>query len=148
MTVWIFLMLALAAGILLYLGLFVISSPKSKHVSTKRAGGGYRTSLDRALIARQWAEIQAKLNATGGAKSAVMDADKLLDYVLSAKTSGETMGDRLKSGGHLFSDLNGVWRAHKLRNHLAHDINPDFSRGEVNDAIRQFERGLRDLGAL
>ncbi|MEO6729481.1 MAG: hypothetical protein ABIM99_06190 [Candidatus Dojkabacteria bacterium] len=64
-------------------------------------------------------------------KTAVIEADKLLDYVLkSKKVKGETLGDRLKSSKNLFStsSYNKVWEVHKLRNRLAHEMNfnPDI----------------------
>ena len=47
----------------------------------------------------------------------VIEADKLLDKALmEIGVPGKTMGDRLKRSGGRFTDVNAVWRAHKLRN--------------------------------
>lgn len=72
-------------------------------------------------------------------KSAVMEADKLLDYVLKSKRiKGDTLGERLKNAKHLFktSSYNRVWEAHKLRNRLAHEMNfnpnPAYLKSSAN----------------
>ena len=64
---------------------------------------------------------------------------------------GQTMGDRLKSGRSHFANYetyNSVWRAHKLRNSLAHDVGFDLVVSQANDALHDFEKGLKELGAL
>lgn len=76
----------------------------------------------------------------------VMDADKLLDYALKCYGYEGPLGEKLKKAKGHFSDLNGVWSAHKLRNTLAHElvhVSDDVSR----KALSQFKRALNDLGA-
>ena len=77
-------------------------------------------------------------------KSAVLEADKLLDYVLkSKKVRGETLGDRLKNSKNLFStsSYNKVWEVHKLRNRLAHEMNfnPDvrYLKSSANSLLSE-----------
>lgn len=79
---------------------------------------------------------------------AVMEADKLLDAVLNAKNYKGSLGEKLKQTKGLFSDYNGVWFAHKLRNRLAHEINVYVNDNECKKALGQFEKALKDLGAL
>ena len=75
------------------------------------------------------------------------EADKLLDYIMQAKGfQGDTMGDRLKLNGDRFSDLNGIWTAHKLRNQIAHEVAIDIVKSQVEDAVRKLGRGIQDLG--
>jgi len=76
---------------------------------------------------------------------AIMDADKILDYVLSRYGFDGSLGEKLKSAAHKFSDINGVWEAHKLRNKIAHEF-VELTRGDVNIALRRFHRALKDLG--
>jgi hypothetical protein len=45
-------------------------------------------------------------------------------------------------------DTIAVWRAHKLRNTLAHELNFDLVPSQAHEALADFERGLRELGAL
>ncbi|MFH1218680.1 MAG: hypothetical protein V1679_02465 [Candidatus Peregrinibacteria bacterium] len=79
-------------------------------------------------------------------KNAVMDADKILDYALLRRGFEGSLGEKLKKAGPRFSDLNGVWSAHKLRNRIAHEMG-NISKDEAKKALGGFKRGLNDLGA-
>ncbi len=100
------------------------------------------------LVKAKWTEIQAMSNAgPSGLKNALFEADKLLDYCMIGKSfTGETMGDRLKSGGNQFSNLNAIWNAHKLRNQLAHEVEVDAVTPQIQQAINDLGQGIRDLG--
>lgn len=79
----------------------------------------------------------------------VINGDKLVDKAMKARQlKGQTMGDKMKNSASLFSDLNGFWQAHKLRNKIAHE--PDFhiSYQEARVALRSFRQALKDLGAI
>lgn len=104
--------------------------------------------LDIELITTRWGEIMAMQNHGGlGLRNALMEADKLLDYVMQGKNfPGDNMGDRLKSMGHKFSDLNGIWTAHKLRNQIAHEVAIDIVPSQVQSALKAFRQGIVDLG--
>ncbi len=136
-----FLVIILAAGLLLYA--VVLAGSKSS--------GPKRGKLDRALVRTRWAAIKTSAESgPTGLKNAITEADKLLDYAMrESGFSGATMGERLKSAkSRSFTDLNAIWSAHKLRNSLAHDIGFDLVSSQAKEALRSFERGLRDLGAL
>lgn len=113
-----------------------------------RRGNG--RGVDRALVAERWQVIQTSASVPGsGLKQAVSEADKLLDYALKQLNyPGETMADRLKKAESRLSNHNAVWRAHKLRNMIAHEVGFEFSASEGQEALASFERALRDLGAL
>ncbi|MFO0862406.1 MAG: hypothetical protein U0516_01670 [Candidatus Saccharibacteria bacterium] len=100
------------------------------------------------LVKTKWSEISAMQNSgAAGLKNALIEADKLLDYVMIQKGfSGETMGERLKSGGSAFSNLNAIWAAHKLRNQMAHEIEHDVVATQFKQAITDLGQGIRDLG--
>ena len=100
------------------------------------------------LVQSKWAEITAMKNAgPSGLKTALYEADKLLDYCMVGKGfKGETMGERLKSGGHQFSNINAVWNAHKLRNELAHNVEHDLVPAQVEQAITSLGNAIRELG--
>ncbi|MBW3538289.1 hypothetical protein KY386_02225 [Candidatus Parcubacteria bacterium] len=143
------LVIALVAGLLLYA---LVLSGSNRPVA-KRGAGARRSSgrgVNRELVATRWATITATADSGGaGLRNAVSEADKLLDYVMrESGARGETMADRLRSFERRFSDVNGVWRAHKLRNSLAHDVGFDLVASQAREALRDFERGLKDLGAL
>jgi hypothetical protein len=100
------------------------------------------------LVKTKWAELQAMAGSgPSGLKNALFEADKLLDYCMMGQGfTGETMGDRLKSGGNRFSNLNAIWAAHKLRNQLAHEVEIDTVAPQIKQAITDLGQGMRDLG--
>ncbi len=111
-----------------------------------------KVSLDRSYIDQQWQEVQTLLGLAGPAhfRQAVVQADKLLDYVLKGLgMSGQTLGERLKAARHLLSpDTNQkAWSAHKLRNRIVHEADEVMS-WEAQAAIRDYERVLSELNVL
>ena len=81
-------------------------------------------------------------------RHAVMDADKLVDELLMKKGYQGSFGDKLKSESAkaIFTDYNGLWTAHKLRNRLAHELGMKLQADEARLALTQFGRALKDLG--
>ena len=61
---------------------------------------------------------------------------------------GKTMGERLKKNGDKFSNLNAVWRAHKLRNALAHESDLEITYKQAFNALGIYNQALKDLGAI
>ena len=79
----------------------------------------------------------------------IIDSDKLLDKALiEMGAPGKTMGDRLKRSGDKFSDINAVWRAHKLRNAIAHESDLEISYKQASNALSIYKQALKDLGAI
>lgn len=84
---------------------------------------------------------------------AVIDAEKTLELAFQARLGNNlSIGDNLKSISEsmfagMFSDLNGLWDAHKLRNQLIHhDINIDHLKPErLKSALAAFQAALNDL---
>jgi hypothetical protein len=153
-----FLIVALVAGLLL-IAMVDGMSKRGRGGKRRSGGGGGRSynstpSLGRDQIAGRWVTIQAMAADGGGngLRQAVSEADKLFDQVMrQSGISGDTMGERLKSARGRFSDrsvYDAVWRAHKLRNALAHEIGFDLVPSQAREALSDFERGLRTLGAL
>ncbi len=105
--------------------------------------------LDTTWFAARWQAIEAQFNdGQAGQSLAVVNADKLLDTAMQSKSfSGSTMGERLKKYPNAFADINAVWRAHKLRNRIAHDHSAVYE-AECRSALRTFYQALKDLGAI
>lgn len=103
---------------------------------------------DLARVAPKWHEIQAMLkNGPSGLRSALFEADKLLDYVMQARGfKGDTMGERLKNDGRRLSNLNDVWAAHKLRNQFAHSLDHDIVPAQVQKAVQDLGKAIEHLG--
>lgn len=76
----------------------------------------------------------------------VMDADKLLAYMLKRNGYQESLGGIMKNNSAMFSDINGLWHAHKMRNKLAHEMNYTVRDSDVKIALRSFKTALRDIG--
>ena len=74
---------------------------------------------------RRWLEIEQlmKKDDEQSCQFAVIEADKLLDIAMKESgIKGDTMGERLKTAKASWSDQNGVWSAHKLRNQIVHEL--------------------------
>ena len=95
--------------------------------------------------------IENKLNKESSATfmAAVIEGDKLLDKaMIEMGIPGKTMGDRLKRANDKFSDINAVWRAHKLRNALAHESDLEITYRQAASALVIYKQALKDLGAI
>ena len=79
----------------------------------------------------------------------VINGDKLLDKaMMEMGVPGKTMGDRMKRCGDKFTNLNGVWQAHKLRNAIAHETDVEVSYKRAYNALAIYKQALKDLGAI
>ncbi len=107
-----------------------------------------RSGFDQSLVQSKWVEIQTMQNSgPSGLKASLVEADKLLDYCMIGRGfAGDTMGERLKTGGSQFHNLNAVWSAHKLRNQLAHEVDHDLVPSQVKRAIEDLGSAIKDLG--
>jgi len=108
-------------------------------------------TFNREAYQSKFLAIENKLNKDSPATWAVtvIDADKLLDKALiEMGIPGKTMGDRLKKTGDKFSNLNSVWRAHKLRNAIAHESGFEISHKQAANALSVYKQALKDLGAI
>ena len=138
----VFILIVLIVAILMYA---VVSAGAKKGSSRP----GRRSHLDKQLVAERWSAIEAMSHVPGGYKQAISEADKLLDYVLKGLgMNGNTLAERLKRAESRLSNRNAVWRAHKLRNALAHEVGFEITPGHAQEALADFKRSLQDLGAL
>ena len=107
------------------------------------------SNSDQKYISKHWAKVSEMLNTNQSI--AIINADKLLHHTLGKragkKFDGLSFGEMLKRRDAYFSDINAVWRAHKLRNRIAHQVDVRLSNAEVKSAISSFKRALNDLGA-
>lgn len=109
---------------------------------------------DRSELKRKWSEIEQliSLGKPSNFKTAILDADKLLDHVLKLYGyRGQTMGDRMKAIPRSQFDkdfFDDMWQAHKVRNEMVHNINYEVMDFEAKRVVKQFERVLRELSAL
>jgi hypothetical protein len=107
--------------------------------------------IDKKEIKKRWQEIEELLNKSSemSYKLAVMEADKLLDYILKSMFfPGSTLGERLKVACCKYEKLRRVWYAHKVRNQLVHETNYHLSYGEAKKALNIFKKGFEELGIM
>ena len=96
-------------------------------------------------------EIENRLKQDNPASytTTIINGDKVLDKALiEMGVSGKTMGDRLKRVGDRFTNTNAVWRAHKLRNAIAHESDFEVSYKQAYNALQVYKQALKDLGAI
>lgn len=99
----------------------------------------------------RWLAIEKQLirEEQSSAHLAVLNADKLLDQALKERgVKGETMGERMKTAKDSWSNANGVWTAHKLRNQIAHESDVQVSYDDARRALASFKQALKDIGAI
>lgn len=105
--------------------------------------------LNTAWYQERWSALETQFeDGQAGQTLAVISADKLLDKAMQERGfKGKTMGERLKNNPTAFGDINAIWRAHKLRNRIAHD-HVNVYEAECRQALKDLRQGLRNLGAL
>lgn len=108
-----------------------------------------KTGLNQEEFMRRWKDIQTLIGTPEGSKMAIVEADNLVDEALKQlRISGKTMGERLVTARKMFSDNDGIWMAHKLRNRIVHESDTRIQPRQLKDAIIGFRKALKDLGAL
>lgn len=97
------------------------------------------------LITKEWNRVNRLIESNP--KHAVVEADKLLELALNGVGRKNSIGTILKTrGDDIFSHLNDVWRVHKLRNRIVHEIGFEITSKDARDALRIFRRALQEAG--
>lgn len=121
-------MLILVAIIVIALVFWKIRSRKLSGSSKKRVVQAWQNALSLQDAVRR-----------------IMEADAVLDLALKELGFQGSLGEKLQKAGARFKDVDAVWRAHKLRNRVAHEAGVNISDREVDIAMKAFERALDDL---
>ena len=58
------------------------------------------------------------------------------------------MGERMKNSAQVFSDRNGIWQAHILRNKISREVGYKTTYEDALRALASFRKALKDLGAI
>jgi hypothetical protein len=106
--------------------------------------------LNQSKYREKWLRIMNEIDNHNQSSLAigVLNADRLIDEALRERgIAGETLGERMKNGKALFSDRQGLWEAHKLRNKIAHE-ELKVSARQAHSALNKFKTALKDIGAL
>lgn len=109
-------------------------------------------SLRKDEFSVAWNGIRARLSLRREAdwKLAIIEADKLMDdALLRAGYKGKDMGARLKQmTTEQLSNLNDVWKAHKMRNLLSHETGYHLSLTEAQWAVQTYEDAFKEMQLL
>ncbi|MBQ3280579.1 hypothetical protein IJG92_02920 [Candidatus Saccharibacteria bacterium] len=131
-----FIIAVLIVGVMILVAMF-LTKKRAYHFNKEK----YQT---------KFLAIENGLNKNNSATfmKTVIDGDKLLDRAMvEMGIPGKTMGDRLKHSKDKFSDINAVWRAHKLRNALAHE-DLEITYRQAFAALAIYKKALKELGAI
>lgn len=106
----------------------------------------------RGALDARWQEVRKHLESYREPewKFAVIEADKIVEDILAqAGFPGDTLGGKLMAiNKNQLASIDDLWAAHKLRNLLAHDPDYQMRYTDAREAIANFEKALRELGAL
>lgn len=99
-----------------------------------------------------WHNIETRMRTMHEAeyKLAIIEADKLFDDLLQKMAyKGKDMGDRLKQiTTEQLSNINAIWKCHKVRNLISHDVNYHLTFSEAQWVIQMYEDAFIELGVL
>lgn len=108
-------------------------------------------TLNQDKYRSRWMAIETKLDRKNDDTYTIciLEADKLLDQALKDRgVPGKTMGERMKQCQGRWTNGNGVWAAHKLRNRIAHESDTKLDYDRTRQALISYKQGLKDLGAI
>ena len=72
----------------------------------------------------------------------VLEAEKVIDGLFLALGYSGSFGEKLKVIGPRLQNIDAIWRAHKLRNRIAHETGFIPSASEVSSSMKAFEQAL------
>lgn len=99
---------------------------------------------DLEFLRGEWESIRAKLDREP--KHALIEADKLLDFVLVRRGFTGSLGEKLKKAEKFFNNKDDIWAAHKLRNRAVHEVGFEITEREAQKALSTYKKALWHLG--
>jgi len=111
----------------------------------KKRGGLSSHDKEHILSKRQEIEKMAQSDSIYELRHAVIEADKLVDFILKKKGYfGETFADRLRNAEKYLdhATYQNLWDAHKVRNAVAHS-QEDISAPQIKSAINKLINGVK-----
>lgn len=103
-----------------------------------------RRKIPAAVVAQTWQQWAA-MRSMSDAHRRVLEAEKILDGILTRHGYAGTFADKLRAVGRLLPNEQAVWEAHKLRNRVAHEVGLSLQDRQANSAVAAFEKALRSL---
>ena len=100
---------------------------------------GRISSAHVATLQREWEHAVSQNDSV----RRLLEAEKVFEHLLSLWRFSGTFADKLRAAGPRFSNVEPLWRAHKLRNRIAHEAGFHPSEGECAQAVQAYEQALR-----
>tara|TARA_Y100000310_G_C20617522_1_gene781436 strand:+ start:661 stop:1206 length:546 start_codon:yes stop_codon:yes gene_type:complete len=108
-----------------------------------------KKSVATRKLTKEWDRIKKRLESKRRAeyKIAVIDSENLLERILKEKGyTGDTMGECLKQiDESVLENIQEVWTAHKVRNHIVHDSKFKLSLKEAQDSVSVFHQAFEKI---
>ncbi len=158
---WVFLKALFIFLDLALLGLFLFSVRQGwkfrPHLEVSENGGKPANGklvpiLRKDVVKTRWRAVtdRASAGSLDALRIALIEADALTDDVLKwIGSPGGHMADRLSVfDAEEIKSLEGVWRAHRLRNDLVHTPGFTATPEEVQKALEAYEKFLTEIGAF
>ena len=136
------------SGILFFISIVLILGGLL-FIAISLKGGSRKINQDKYRC--QWLKIESrfKRDDENTYTICIFEADKLLDNALRDKgLSGKTMGERMKRWQGKWTNGNGIWAAHKIRNQLAHETGAKVDYNRAKQALIAYKQALKDVGAI
>lgn len=92
----------------------------------------------KARIHKLWENVDAQDHPA----QKVLKADSVLHAVFKELGYKGSMGDCLQRHGKKLPNEDDVWKAHKLRNAIAHTVDMDVSEKDAARAVQAFRRAV------
>ncbi len=99
---------------------------------------------DVAMIRTRFADLEKKLH--WDPRFVVTEGDKLLHFLFKKLKYKGSLGDSLKKAGKQFSNEQDLWRAHKLRNSLAHELGAHVDVKSARSALKAYKSAFEQCG--
>lgn len=96
------------------------------------------STASRSLIEKKWGQL-ASISDT---HRRVLEADAVLDLTFRELGFQGSLGDKLKKAGKYLPNEDAVWKAHKMRNRIAHEPGHQLSESEAAEALKAFRKGI------
>ena len=137
---------------LIFIGLIVLLVIKLQIIDGwfKTAGSFLLTNaFPKRHLNKSWQKILIRMqkNDETNLRLALIEADNLFDDLLKQmRLPGESMADRLKYiDSSQVSNIDEIWRAHKLRNAIVHNHEYPITRNEMEFGVGAYQRALKEL---
>ena len=110
------------------------------------------SSVDKRRVLRAWLNVEKRARSRNEAdiKLSVIEADKILDELLKVSGfRGEVMADRLgQVSSAQISNIDDIWRAHKLRNRLVHEPDFEIYNNQALELLNIYRVAFEEFGLL